>query len=516
MSDLVARLEREMKRPNRSRAQKRARWWIFIFLAVAFPLVAIETGLRLGHYHRPQIRMDVQIATNRASAATLNQRFATNAFVPDRFLLWRQQPGANLCGLDVDKQGILTTGDVPRPAEGKRILCLGDSVTATSYRTYPHIAQRLLHTVLGPKRFEFTNAAVAGYSTEQGLRWFSRLRTDKPDIVLVCFGWNDQFPALNLPDKELGARNALAAAAHRVFYWSRIYQYLSAPRRHNGFPEPTTTETLRVAPAEFERNLRKFIADVGAGTTCVLATQPDNLGAATQPYFDQQKFSSNALLQRHHEEYNRIVRQVAATAGAPLVDFAEEFDRRNKQYLFDPDGMHLSGPGHNLAARLLISELRNQRLISPDEFQRVVQAARYDTTAPDKPHVAWVVDPAIVSATTTQTLRIGVLAKNTGNSVFLTRHVVPKFGAASNVAYGGTTLTGKWRTQGAPTTATMPAVRLSHDLLPGESTSTTLEMAAPPAPGIYGMEIGFHADRLGDLKDFGAEITTLTVVTRAP
>lgn len=516
MSDLVARLEREMKRPHRSRAQKRARRWIFIFLAIAFPIVALETGLRVARYHRPQIRMEVQIATNRASAATLNQRFGTSAFIPDRFLLWRQQPGSNLCGLDVDKRGILISNELPHRGDGKRILCLGDSVTATSFRTYPHIAQRLLETVLGTKRFEFTNAAVAGYSSEQGLRWFSRLRKDRPDIVLVCFGWNDQFPALNLPDKELGARNALAAAAHRVFYWSRIYQYLSAPRRHNGLPEPNTTETLRVPPAEFERNLRQFIATVDRGTTCILATQPDNLSAATQPYFDQQKFSSNAALLRHHEEYNRIVRQVAATAGAPLIDFAEEFDRRNKQYLFEPDGMHLSGPGQNLAARLLITELRNQKLISPDEFQRVVQAARYDTTAPDKPHVAWVVDPAVVSATTTQTLRIGVLAKNTGNSIFLSRYFVPNFGTATNVPYGGTSLTGKWRTQGSPTTATMPTARLSHDLLPGESTSITLEMSAPPTPGIYGMEIGFHAHWLGDLKDFGAEITTLTVVTHTP
>ncbi len=36
-------------------------------------------------------------------------------------------------------------------------------------------------------------------------------------------------------------------------------------------------------------------------------------------------------------------------------------------------------------------------------------------------------------------------------------------------------------------------------------------MAPPPVPGNYELEIGLQADRVGPLKSFGAETTTLTV-----
>jgi lysophospholipase L1-like esterase len=518
MTNLATRIHREIGVPRRSRFQVWVRRVTTAAMLLLLPVVGTELALRLYGYYRPQIVLPVQWATNTASAATLNQRFETDAFVPDRFLLWKHKPGANVAGLAVDKDGLLVNAGVKKGATSaspKQILCLGDSVSAVTYRTYPHIAERLAEIAMGPARLQFTNAATAGYSTEQGLRWFTRQDKHRADAVVVCFGWNDHFPALNLPDKELGARNAAAAFAHRVFHRSRVYQYLARPRRHNGNNDTDTTQALRVAPGEYKRNLSQFVAQIRrAGAIPILATQPQNLNANNSDYFYRSRFRPGEDLAAYHHAYNMIVREVAAATNAALLDLDEEFDRRNKDWLMEPDGMHLTGPGHNLAARLLVSELQNQKFITPAEFERIVQAARYDTTAPDKPRAAWVVEPQTTIASTTDTLRIGVIAKNTGNSTWLRDHVIPRFGNAGRINYGGVAVTGTWRTVGAPTTATVAHARLSHDLLPGESTSTTLVFASPPAPGIYAMEIGLHADAIGDLKNFGAEVTTVTVATR--
>lgn len=516
MNDLVARIEREIRTPKRSPAQVWTRRVTIIVLLVLLPLVATELVFRLSGYYRPQIPLGVQSATNTASANTLNQRFETDAFTPDRFLLWKHKQGSNVGGIPVNEAGLLAP---PRsaapPASAKTVLCLGDSVTALTYRTYPQIAERLARVIIGDARLRFLNGSVAGYSTEQGLRWYNDLRTFKPAVVVVCFGWNDHFPALNLPDKELGARNVFAAIAHRFFHRSRLYQYLSRPRRHDSPNDPSTTQPLRVPPGEYKRNLEQFVAICRRdGAVPVLATQPQNISGSNLRYFHRGRFRADEDLAAYHRAYNMIVREVAGQTGSPLLDFDEEFDRRNKDWLLEPDGMHLSGPGHNLAARLLVTELCNQKLITPEEFDKIVQIARYDTAAPDKPRAAWVVEPATTLATTTQTVSVSVLAKNTGNSTWLREHVIDRFGTRKQVRYGGISIAGAWRTVGAPTTATVAQSRLSHDLLPGESTSTTLVFAAPTSPGIYGMEIGLRADTLGDLKAFGAEVTTVTVATR--
>lgn len=521
MSDFVARIERQLAGPEPTRTQVVLRRITIALLLVALPLVLAEVGLRLYGYSRPQIPWHVQSATNAASAAMLNERFDTDAFTPDRYLLWRHKPGANVAGLDVRPAGTLGpfpyTRVVKSPAKpAAKVLCLGDSVTAVTAYTWPGITQRLLSTGLGTERFEFINASVAGYSTEQGLRWLAKLREQvQPQVVVICFGWNDHFPALNLPDKELGARNAAAAVAHRMLYRSRLYQLLSAPRRHNGVPDPTTTESLRVAPGEFHRNLVQLVRLAReSGAIPMLATQPDLLTSDTVRYYQSERFGAPTGLVEYHRRYNAIVRDVAAETNAPLVDLEEEFDRRNKPWLFEPDGMHLNGPGHNLVARLLIGQFRNEKLITQEEFDRVVSAARYDSSAPDKPRAAWVLTPPHVDATTTDTGRVAVLAKNTGNSTWLGDNVLPRMGSRKNVKHGGVSVVGKWRTVGAPTTAPAARKRLAYDLLPGESTSTSLEFAIPPVPGIYEMEIGLDAEGIGELRAHGAEVTTLTVSAR--
>ncbi|MBX7244160.1 MAG: hypothetical protein K1X53_01600 [Candidatus Sumerlaeaceae bacterium] len=519
MSDLVARIERELNRRDESPVKTWARRGLIALIAIALPFIIAECALRIAGFYRPQISMGVQLKTNKACAESLNDRFHTDAFEPDRYMLWRLKAGSNVAGMPVNKNGLLYTDSPQRNEKSPvTVLCLGDSVTGSAYRSFPQIAQRLVSGGRTNRVIEFINAAVAGYSTEQGLRWYRELAPMKPQIVLACFGWNDRFPALNLPDRELGARTSLASLMHRLFYHWRVYQYLAAPEGDRWARVDLTTTTLRVGPEEYEQNLRKLVSMVRANDALpVLATQPENLTASNLSHFEKENFVAGEISQLTlHREYNVIVRRVAQETRVPLLDLEEEFDRRTKSQLFEPDGMHLSGPGQNLVARLLIGVLRNQDIISQAEFEAIVRLARYDTTAPDKPHAAWIVNPQQIVTSTTGTASVSVIAKNTGNTKWLKSHVVKDYGTESDVKLGTVSIVGRWRTVGSPTTAPLAMSPLAHDLLSGETTSQSLTFRAPPTPGEYMMEISLQADRVGDLKNFGAETTTLTVISRQP
>jgi len=517
MSDMLARVEKELARSRHTRAQSWFRRLSFAALGIAIPLMLGEIALRAWGFYRPLIPMDAQAATNRACVDALNKRFDTDAFEPDRYLLWRLTPGRNLGGLKVTKNGMLDAEPAGAPTSGTvRVLCLGDSVTALTCRTYPQLAQRLVTRPRTGPPIEFYSAATPGYTSEQGLRLFNRLRQVKPSVVVACFGWNDLFPALNLPDKELGARNIWSEAAQRMFRPLRLFQFAAAPAGERRSGDALTSPALRVGPEQFASNLAQLVYEIQSeGALAVLATQPANLAMENAGSLVLQNFSPDPeTIRARRKQYNTIVRSVCVETGASLLDFEEEFERRNREYLFEADGIHFTGPGHNLAARLLVGVLRNQGIISEKDFDTIVRVARYDTEAPDKPHAAWIINPPHADCSATATVTVGVMAKNTGNTTFLKRNLVPRMGLRTDVEYGGVAITGEWRTIGAPTTSPAALTRMSHDLLPGESTSTTLTFAAPPAPGNYGMEIGLQADGIGPLKNFGAEITTLTVSVR--
>lgn len=518
MSDILLRIERELQ-PKPSPVRRWSRVVTYAVLLCLVPILGAESLLRVCNYYRPEIPLEIQRATNEQCCNALAKRFNTDAFVPDRYLLWKHQPGSNVGGIPVNPLGILEPeSELPQENTSIRVLCLGDSISAMTYRTYPEIAEQLIgrNDQTGPVRI--VNGAVPGYSTEQGLRQLKRLLHLRPDLVTLCFGWSDHFPALNLPDKELGARNLATELAHRLFRRTRVYQWLAAPSDSRWSQPQTTSATLRVCPEEFEANLRDFVHTLRSNhAVAVLATQPENLTPESCAYFEKQRFVPEGVdLARIHREYNAIVRRVADQEHCPLMDLEEEFDRRNKSTLFEADGMHLSGPGQNLVARLLIGVLKNQKFLTRNEFEQIVDMARYDTRAPDKPRVSYVLQPmSRIEAQTTRTAQISVVAKNTGNTTWLRSNVVRRFGLRDDVRYGGVELVGYWRTLGASsTTAPAALLRLSHDLYPGESTSATLAFSVPAKPGEYEMEIGLRADSIGDLVKYGAEITTLTVLVQ--
>jgi len=517
-----------MKRRQRS---PREIWFRRIGLplfSIGALLLAAELGFRLTGYKRPIIQPQYQQRLMTACADALNARFVTDGFTPDNYLLWTMKPGTNLGGLTVDENGLLGSREPKDPFARTqvRVLCLGDSMSALTYRTWPGRVERLARMAPGGPTIDVFNASLPGYSTEQGLRRLQQLTSLRPDVVIACFGWNDQFPALSVPDRELGYANFATRWAHRLFGSFRLYQFFTASAevrsfgRINGSTAEAEegTRELRVSPEQFEQNLLSFIRETRSMQAIpVLATQPENLGEATERHLQLNQFSPGPGEDpiRLHRRYNDIVRNVATSQQVPLVDLEEEFLRRRREHFFEADGIHLTSRGHNHIARLILALLREEGKLTPQQYDAIAASEKHDTTAPDKPRVAWSVVPPHVHVPTTGTVRFSVLPRNAGNTRWLKQHVIPRLGNRTNVSYGGVVVAARWRTVNSPTTGTVAEARLPQDILPGETTSVTLTAAAPPVAGNYELEIGLRAEGIGELTQYGAETTTLTVTAQS-
>lgn len=521
MSHILNRIEREMKHQKRTPAQIWTRRITLAILAVTIPLLGGELALRITGYNRPQIDIAAQELSLQKAVTALNHRFSTSAFAYDSHLLWKLQPGGNLAGLDIDGKGLLSWD---KPSQGPRntnpltVLCLGDSVTAVTYRTYPEIAETL--AAAGSRPVRIYSAAVPGYTTEQALRQLPGLKSLQPDVVVLCFGWNDHFPALNLPDRELGVAHAGGRVLHNALKDVRLYQFAGAPlgtveaASAKDAPTSPALHDYRVSPPQFEQNLQRLVQVIRSWSALpVLATQPENLKAPTEEFLESNRFIApdGRDNQTLHREYNLIVRKVATGQQVPLLDIEEEFVRRPRDFMLEPDGIHLTGRGHNHVARLVLGVLKNEARITSGDYDTIASSEKHDTTAPDKPRITWSVIPDHVSAPAGHPFSFSVIPQNSGNTRWLRNHILPRFGDETFVSYGSSSVFARWRTVDAPTTGIAQKMPIPSDILPGEATSMTLTMTAPAQHGNFELEIGIMADRIGPLSRYGAESTTLTV-----
>lgn len=523
MSDLISRIERELAAPDPTEAPpppppRIPRLALAVAAVVLTPFFLAEILLRAVWAPPPRVPSAARSATAAEATDSLNRRFGLDLFEADPRLLWRLRPGVNLGGLEVSPRGLLGAGTHPFPPNRRkalRVLVLGDSVPALTYRPFPVLIQRLTRSVPGVPEILVVNGAVPGYSTEQGRVRLEQLQDLHPDVVVLCFGHADRSAALNLPDRYLLAGTApLADLARKLFGAFRLVHWLTAPApdRWSRFA-PLPSPTPRVSPERFEQNLLALTDMIRRMEAVpVLATQPGpgapraGLPAASEAGLPDQDL------------YNAIIRRTAERSGSALLDLDEEFIRRDRERLLEPDGIHLTPPGHNLTARLMIALLRDRGLVEPEAVKAIAAAARYDTAAPDRLAVEWNLFPSdSVEASAGTSVSVSVLARNAGNTRWLRDHIVEEYGDRRDFDYGGLALVARWRTRGAgDTTAPAALARLTQDVPPGESTSVTLTLAPPLSPGVHAAEIGWTTEGYGDLSRLGAETTTLTVVWRGP
>lgn len=217
------------------------------------------------------------------------------------------------------------------------IACFGNSCTfgweLSENQTYP----ALLGTELGSGYAAF-NCGVPGYSSYQGLQLLKRYEPVlKPDIVTICYGWNDHWAAaFDIEDKaqELPAQWLLDIQnllSRSYLYRSVKYLLLSKAEQEKEYTFDRESPTYRVSVEDYRANLIEMLRYCRQRQIePVLLTAPigDDNPNEMEPY------------EIYHELYNQMVREVSqeyrvtmVDAAAAFVDHPEYFDDPTRDYI---------------------------------------------------------------------------------------------------------------------------------------------------------------------------------------
>lgn len=341
-----------------------------ILLAVLSPLVALallEGGLRLVGSFEGERRVDDLLYGD--TPLGINP----GLFVEDPELGWRVRAETDW-GVERRINAAGYRGperSEAKPESTERIACLGDSVTfgwsQLESETYPFVLQDLLERAELDHRFEVLSFGVPGYTTHQARRQLlSDVLPYAPDVVTLCFGWNDtHHSTLRRPDRERPEPSAFARGVHDALGWSRIYQVMrrlvlqATAGRGEGDanPEAPTAEvdpeSVRVPLTHFLENLEALVSACRErGIEPILVTEPHNAKYIDYPL---------------QERYVRAVREGAAEAGVLLADFERVVRRRYlSSYLFAL--AQALAPFFPLEARRWMEALRASRLRAEAEL----------------------------------------------------------------------------------------------------------------------------------------------------
>jgi lysophospholipase L1-like esterase len=253
-------------------------------------------------------------------------------------------PGHRHRGESVNADGLRGARLLAPEERTARILCMGGSATwghkVDDDETWPHALQEQFREA-GRAPVEVLNGGVSGWGLEQILRSLQegRLRTLRPDLVLVFSGWNTAFMSESgqvadfrrqLTAPALRGRLARSALARRVHRWLEELR----PR--------TTTADIDQADARdreargnaeaFRRLVPELKAACAAhGTRLALIRFPSLVQRDIPRDHDAQIVYLDALRYRYDEdtpdeEILRVGREMHAAALGPVERAAEQND----------------------------------------------------------------------------------------------------------------------------------------------------------------------------------------------
>ena len=252
-----------------------------------------------------------------------------------------------------------------------RVLCLGDSHTYGLYfpaeKAYPIRLEALWAARGETPSLEVLNLGLPGTNSSSLVRILpDLLDTFSPELVLVMVGTNDYWTA-PLKIGEVQASLASFAKHHSKLYkLFRLIRHGSKSARVELILDPApsfeqgATNRIRAGDREFAvkwsrigeaegrgapelyANLERLLAQAReGGARLILLTYPSRVG-----------FPASA---------SRVIREVAATVGAPLVDVAEAFEAQCRDVscheLLIENDQHPREAGHELIAETLLDAL---------------------------------------------------------------------------------------------------------------------------------------------------------------
>ncbi len=305
---------------------------ILVLVTVILSLGGVEIILRVVGYGTISPEMNF--------GANTRMSLDKGTFLSDKDLFWKLPPMA------LDKSMRVVQPDVPiRSSKNQRkVLVLGDSCSRISIKLPPFPS--LLEDSLQRQQVEVWNASVPGYTAWQGRAWLNKqLLSLQPDVAIIYYGWNDHWRSTGITDRNYAAR-----------------QNPSSLRLAMLFKKMPNPAPLRLSKEDYEAVLSDMIQQLQeAGSQVILVTGPSRFSPGARGHLLKTGYllpGDNALVL--HREYLSVVKKVALSTGADVVDAAAVFDAlagvdilSESPGLIMRDGIHLTDAGHQMLASLL-------------------------------------------------------------------------------------------------------------------------------------------------------------------
>lgn len=287
-------------------------------------------------------------------------------FKKDRDLFWRLRPSQTIQSRFFEGKEYRINSYGLRGAEISgdnaviRIIGLGNSCTfgwgVTDEITYLKQFEKLINDDSNLPSVQVINAGIPGYSSFQGKLFLEeKILPLEPDMVLIMFGWNDQWAAAgNIADKDqefppqviIGMQNLLSRLELYRVMKKVILSLTEEPLEKRLAKEDIV---YRVDSEDFYENLKEMIKLCREeGILPVVLTSPiPNL----ETYYPS---GMKSPMHQYHEFYNDLARIAAMEGEAPMIDIARDFDQYVDLYDDAPrDPIHFNAKGHGIAAELI-------------------------------------------------------------------------------------------------------------------------------------------------------------------
>ncbi|HEV2765766.1 MAG TPA: SGNH/GDSL hydrolase family protein [Pyrinomonadaceae bacterium] len=364
--------------PRAPRLSRRRRLLFLSIPYVAFLalLLACEGVVRLALPHVSTLEAWVDSPHQRQG---FTDRERVTIFEGDPVLFWRLRPNLrevvwDFTAVSTNAQGLRHEGDLGPKDDGTiRVVCLGDSVTfgyrvpvvwperpqdyARDWLPYPMLLEKALREANPGRRVEVVALAVPGYTSHQGLLWLRRdLERLDPDLVTICFGWNDTV-LRHRPDREALSDGWLDVNFRRLMSVSQLVTHAALRARQwkggGATHAPAAETTPRVPAADYARNvleMARLARERGARSVVIAPVYRDAEGNPAEA----------ARMKGHRER----LRAEALGAGLPYLEIPEltEAGHPSNAALFG-EAIHPNHLGHRLMAEALLKIFSEQNLL---------------------------------------------------------------------------------------------------------------------------------------------------------
>ncbi len=297
-------------------------------------------------------------------------------YLKDKNLFWKFRPNQIIKGgffmegeYQINSRGLRDYDFTKEKKPGTvRVICLGNSCTfgwrVKLEETYPKQLEQLLNSDLDYKKYEVINGGVTGYSSFQGKRFLrEQVLKYKPDIITICYGWNDLLPAaFGIEDKNQKMVPQIFLDIQNLLGQTEVYRFIRGLilSRFQVKKTGSSSEMLpRVSPEDFANNLLEIaLIATQENVQVIFLTTPI---ASLEAFWGTGKVSKT---HQWHQVYNNVILNLPSSNNLHILDIASLFENRKDVYDdVQNDFIHYNLIGHKLIAENLYNFLVENKLI---------------------------------------------------------------------------------------------------------------------------------------------------------